>query len=187
MHAELRWIVFHTLPRRSPQPGDRGRYPARDSCKSTKQMNIDLGQLRLMRSQLTHEGRFVDAIPLQLQILEAVQLAGDTTAISNAWNYLSMLYYRAGYYAAAEHASRESIAVYRQESKPNDETIACYEMLLAQILAAQQRFDDAVVYGTEAVRHYSSFHDPPDDFLIQRQADVDRMVEYGNRKRENAG
>ena len=25
MHAELRWFVFHTLQRRSPQPGDRGR------------------------------------------------------------------------------------------------------------------------------------------------------------------
>ncbi len=26
MHAELRWFVFHTLQRRSPQPGDRKRY-----------------------------------------------------------------------------------------------------------------------------------------------------------------
>ena len=28
MHAELRWLVFHTLQRRSPQPGDRCRYLA---------------------------------------------------------------------------------------------------------------------------------------------------------------
>jgi hypothetical protein len=26
MHAELRWFAFHTLQRRSPQPGDRSRY-----------------------------------------------------------------------------------------------------------------------------------------------------------------
>ena len=29
MHAELRWFVFHTLQRRSPQPGVRRRYVAR--------------------------------------------------------------------------------------------------------------------------------------------------------------
>lgn len=30
MHAELRWFVFHTLQRHSPQPGDRHRYFADD-------------------------------------------------------------------------------------------------------------------------------------------------------------
>lgn len=29
MHAELRWFAFHTLQRRSPQPGDRSRYAAK--------------------------------------------------------------------------------------------------------------------------------------------------------------
>jgi hypothetical protein len=29
MHAELRWFVSYTLQRRSPQPGDRGRYLAK--------------------------------------------------------------------------------------------------------------------------------------------------------------
>lgn len=36
MHAELRWFVSHTLQRRSPQPGDRGRYREDKNALATR-------------------------------------------------------------------------------------------------------------------------------------------------------
>ncbi len=138
----------------------------------------ELRRLRAERSNLKHQGRFAEAIPVQLKILAIVQYNGRVKDVSNAWNYLSMLYYRTGQYADAENASCESIAVYQRELKPVDETLACYEMLLAKIFAAQEKFVDAVSYGTMALEHYSTFHNPPDDFLSRIQNEVNLMVKY---------
>ena len=145
-------------------------------------MNDALNQIQLHLSQLKQEGRFADAVPLQLQVLEAAQRDGHIKNISNAWNYLSMLYYRSGSHTEAEQASRESIAVYLNDPSPVDETMACYEMLLAQILASQKKFDAAVACGKTALKLYSTFHDPPDKFLAGIKKKVDLMIEYRDRQ-----
>ena len=146
-------------------------------------MTLDhLSSLYTERSDLRNSGRFADAIPIQREILLLVQDGDCTKDVSNAWNYLSMLLYRTGQYAEAEHASRESIAVYGHEANPSDETLATYEMLLARLLAAQSNFRDAVLFGTRAIRHFSTFHDPPDDFLKRMEQDVELMVQCRNKQ-----
>lgn len=130
------------------------------------------------RSTLKQQGRFEEAIPLQLRILDEAKKCGSRHEIANVWNYLSMLYYRARQYANAETASLESIANH-DGNRPNaDETLATYEMLLAHILATQNRFDDAVRYGEFAMLHYATFHDPESDYLTRMKKEVAIMVSY---------
>ncbi|MDP1796447.1 MAG: hypothetical protein Q8K78_03155 [Planctomycetaceae bacterium] len=150
-------------------------------------MDDDIAQLCTRRSTLKQQGLFSDAISLQLQILDTTQRHGEIKEISNAWNYLSSLYYHIGSFVDAEYASRRSIEVYHLQPEPVDEVVACYELLLARSLMAQDNYDDAVVYGVAAVNHYSTFHDPPDDFLRGVQQHVNMMMELRDRQNSNAG
>lgn len=76
----------------------------------------------------------------------------------------------------AENAARLALATYANKSDPKTEAIACYEFVLARILAAQRRFHEAVPFGIAAIEHYAVFHNPPDDFLLFVQKDVDLMI-----------
>ena len=124
------------------------------------------GSIHLRRSELRHQGRFEEAIPLQLEILEAAQRSGRARDISGQWNMLSHLYQMNQQLSKAEEAARQALTTYDNESL---EVLATYEMKLATILADQHRFAEAVQYGEVAVIHFSVFHNPPDDFLAAMQ------------------
>lgn len=137
----------------------------------------DMNALHHKRSDLKNQGRFNEATPLQQAILEDAISHGSTRDVSNAWNYLAMLYYRSGQYSDAENAARKSLAKYEEDPEPSEEVVGTYEMLLAHILAAQRRFGEAVGVAESAVRHFSAFHNPPDEFLLRMRREVDLMVQ----------
>jgi hypothetical protein len=84
-------------------------------------------------------------------------------------------------YDQAERAARKAIEVYAAEPAPSAEVLGCYQFKLAQILAAQRRFTEAVPMAEAGVRNYSVFHNPPDEFLKARQDEVTLMREYMQR------
>lgn len=143
--------------------------------------SLDASELSHKRHELKLQGRFAEAIPVQLQILEFAQQTGRICNIANAWNMLSHFYQLNGQLSEAEAAGRNALSVYDDEANPRLEALATYEMKLATILAAQERFDDAVHYGNLAVEHYSDLHDPPDDFLRCIKEEVALMAQYATR------
>lgn len=151
--------------------------------KETIAMNDRINELRARRSDLKLQGRFREAIPLQLEILKELEFADGIYQRANAWNYLSMLYHRVRDYPSAEHAARKALDVYSAELEPNAEVKACYQCMLARILAAQEKFDEAIEYGEAGLQNYAVFHNPPDEFLKARQEDVERMREWRDRWR----
>jgi tetratricopeptide (TPR) repeat protein len=144
-------------------------------------MNDRLNELERRRGDLKHQGRFREVIPLQLEILKQLEVTDGIYQRANAWNYLSMLYHRVRDYPSAEHAARKALDVYAAELDPNAEVKACYQFMLAKILAAQEKFDEAIEYGEAGLLNYAVFHDPPDEFLRARQEDVERMREWRDR------
>ena len=124
-----------------------------------------LNQLHQTRFDLKQQGRFGEAIPIQLQILEAAHQSGRIINISNAWNILSHLYQLNHQLTAAEEAARQALIEYESESYPKLEIQATYEMKLATILADQSRFIEAVQFGQLAIQHFSEVHNTPNDFL----------------------
>ena len=134
-----------------------------------------LNQLHHMRFDLKQQGRFEEAIAIQLQILEAAQQSGRIIDISNAWNTLSHLYQMNQQLTEAEKAARQALIGYESESHPRLEVLATYEMKLATILADQSRFTEAVQFGKLALQHFSEVHNPPDDFLESIKGKVAEM------------
>lgn len=124
-----------------------------------------LNQLHQMRFDLKQQGRFGEAIPIQLQILEAARQSGRIIDSSNAWNMLSHLYQLNRQLTEAEEAARQALIGYGSESHPKLKVLATYEMKLATILADQSRFTEAVQFGELAIQHFSEVHNPPNDFL----------------------
>jgi tetratricopeptide (TPR) repeat protein len=147
----------------------------------------EINSLCQKRSTLKHQGRFGEAIPIQQEILDDAISNGHIRDVSNAWNYLAMLYYKSGQYSDAENAARQSLAKYEEEPEPGDEVIGTYKMLLAEILAAQRRFGEAVAVAESAAQHYSVFHNPPDEFLLRMKAELDLMIQYRDRNSLHQG
>jgi tetratricopeptide (TPR) repeat protein len=96
------------------------------------------------RNDLKRQGRVGEMVSVQLEILSQLQANGDVRDLANAWNYLSVLYQQLQRYDEAENAARSALSVYASMPNPRDETVACYEFVLAKILAAQLRFAEAV-------------------------------------------
>ena len=143
--------------------------------------------LRVARSRLKQEGRLDAAIPYQLQLVELAKTSGRIEDLSDAWNYLSGLYLQVGRHSDAEIAALEALENYHNEPNPNDERVACFELVIAQVLAAQKRFAEAVPFGKSAIEHYAVFHNPPDNFLLSVIRDVELMIELRDRESESAG
>ena len=134
-----------------------------------------VNELHSRRSDLKHEGRFAEAIPIQQEILKHAQQSRRVLDVSNAWNLLSHLLQANGQLSEAEEAARQALSTYANESLPRLETLATYEMKLALILAEQGRFEEAVPVGELAIKHFSDFHDQQSDFLKARKDDVGSM------------
>jgi tetratricopeptide (TPR) repeat protein len=117
-------------------------------------------------------------VPVQLGILSAAQEAGRVKDIANAWNYLSVLYHKVRRYDEAEKAAQTALSVYEAEKEPSEEVVACYEFVLARILAAQGRFEEAIPIAESAAKRYAVRHDPNDNFMRSVLNEVARMREY---------
>ena len=143
-------------------------------------MTERLNELHGERGDLRLQGR-VREIAVQIAIVAEAEKIGRVQDLANAWNYLSALYHHVREYDRAEHAARKALEVYAGDPTPSAETLACYQFKLAQILAAQRRFSEAVPMAEAGVRNYGVFHNPPDDFLKARQDEVALMCEYMER------
>lgn len=67
-------------------------------------------------------------------------------------------------------------------ANPSAETLGCYQLKLAQILAAQRRFAEAVPVAEASFRSYAVFHNPPAEHLKARQDAAALMREYMERE-----
>jgi tetratricopeptide (TPR) repeat protein len=142
-----------------------------------------LNQLHRKRHGLKLQGRVREMIPVQMAIIAEAAKIGCVRDLGNAWNYLSALCHQVCEYDKAEHAARKALEVSAGDPTPSAEILACYQFKLAQILAAQGRFAEAVPVAEAGIRSYGVFHDPPDDFLKARQEEAALMREYMTRDR----
>jgi len=135
-----------------------------------------IGELSAQRSNLKAEKDYKGAIPLQLEIIELLQEhAGLQPELANAHNYASSLYLFCALLHAAEHHARAALSLSSGETVKDLEARGCYNRILAQILAAQYRFEEALPFAENAVRDYSAFHNPPDAYLSQVSAEAERI------------
>ena len=141
-----------------------------------------LNQLLGKRSDLEQQGLIREMISVQLAIVAEVETTARVPDLANAWNYLSELRRQVGDYANAEHAARKALDVYASAPAPSAEALGCYQFKLAQILAAQRRFSEAVPIAEAGIRSYAAFHNPPDAFLIARQEEAALMRECSQRE-----
>jgi len=124
---------------------------------------------------------------LQRQIIAEVEKTERVRDLANAWNYLSSLLHQVAAYPEAEQAARRALEIYKDEHSPTAEVLGCYEFMLAQILAAQGRFDEAAAMAEAGVSHYAVFHDPEDEFLKARRDEAASMRESMNRESRPGG
>ncbi len=116
------------------------------------------------------------AIPLQLEIIDLLEEhAGIQQELANAHNYASSLYLFCALFHAAEHHARVALSLASGETVKDLEARGCYNRVLAQILAAQYRFEEALPFAEDAVRDYSAFHNPPDEYLSQVSDEAEQI------------
>lgn len=140
-----------------------------------------LNELHRERGDLKLQGRVREMILIQIAIVAETEKNGRVRDVANAWNYLSALYHQVREYGTAERAARKALDVYADDPTPSAEALGCYQFKLAEILAAQGRFAEAVPMAEAGVRSYSVFHDPPDNFLKAREDEVALMRQYMER------
>lgn len=135
-----------------------------------------LNKLSLRRSELKDAGRFRDAIPLQIQIIDLLEAEGaPDKQLAGAHNMASVLFLRSKLYDDAEQHARRALSLHTGDSAKDHEACGAYHLVLAQILASRFEYEDATAYGEMAIAEYSRFHDPPDEFLSRVVAEVERM------------
>jgi len=123
---------------------------------------VDIGQLKLRRSELHQAGAIAEAIPLQVEILRRLEAHGEPAKdVANAHNYLSVLYVKNGNYSAAETHAQRALDLHGGGTTPKDhDAIACYSMTLARILCLVGRRVDAIPYAEAAIREWALVHQP---------------------------
>jgi hypothetical protein len=135
-----------------------------------------MNELSLRRSELKRARDYRGAIPFQLEIIELIQ--EDATPrwnLANAHNYASVLYFLCALYTSAEWHAHRALSLADGETSKGVEARGAYNWVLARILAAQYRFEEALPYGEAAVRDYSEFHNPPDEFLSRVMDEVEQI------------
>ncbi|HEY1188386.1 MAG TPA: hypothetical protein VGE74_12110 [Gemmata sp.] len=99
-------------------------------------------------------------------------MTGNAAEVASAYNYLSVIPLRLGRLRDAETASRATLSADAGVAAPSAEAVGCYQCVLARALAAQGRFAEAVEAAEAGHRHCAVSHDPPDEFLVARGADL---------------
>ena len=139
-------------------------------------VRLRISELSSRRSSLKAAKDYRGAIPLQLEIIELLEEhAGLRRDLASAHNYASSLYLFLSYFNAAEHHARLALSLACDETVKDLEVRGCYNRVLAQILAAQYRFEEALPFAENAVRDYSVFHNPPDEYLSQVSDEAERI------------
>ena len=126
-------------------------------------------------------------IPVQRAIIVETEKSGRIVDLADAWNYLSALHHQVCEYSVAEHAARKALEIYAGEPDPSAEVLATFQFKLAQILAAQRRFSEAVGMAEAGLRNFSVSHDPPDDFLKAREDEATLMRDCMKRSADAVG
>jgi len=136
--------------------------------------------------ELKQQGKWLEQIPLQLKVIELAKPFG-AKQISNAWAKLAHLYHRTRQYELAEEASLVALDHHDSSEKHSAEHLATLQFQRARILAAQEKFEEAVDVGSEAIKNFEVLHNPPTDFLRARSTEVDqmRLVRDRNQNEDN--
>lgn len=138
--------------------------------------NPRIGELSARRSELRRAGRFREAIPLQLELIELLEsekVSPDRLAMAH--NMASVLYLRAKLISCAEWHARRALAMNTGDSAKDHEARGTYHLVLAQIVASRCDFEEAHRLGEKALTEFARFHNPPDDFLSRVICEVQSM------------
>ena len=94
------------------------------------------------------------------------------------FNSLASVLVQVGDLSAAESAARSSVALQLENNDQGDSSrLAAYNYMLAEILASQSRFEEALPFAENAVEFYSISMNQDDDFLQQVRAKRDLISE----------
>jgi hypothetical protein len=138
-----------------------------------------LNELCLRRSELKHAKRFQEAMLLQVQIIELLEAEGvPKNELAVAHNMASVLCLGCKSYSDAELHARRALSLHEGNSLKDHEARGAYNLVMARILASRFEFQDAVPFGETSIAEYSHFHNPPDEFLSQIVAEVERIKNH---------
>ena len=135
-----------------------------------------LSDLSAKRSELKGAGQYREAIPFQHEIIELLELKGESqNKIAGAHNMASVLYLGAKLFSSAEWHARQALALHSGETIDDHERCGAYYLVLARALAGQYEFDQAATCGEKSVSEFAWFHNPPDEFISTISTEVESM------------
>ena len=138
--------------------------------------NPRIGELSARRSELRSAGRFREAIPLQLELIELLESEkAPADRLAMAHNMASVLYLRAKLGSCAEWHARRALEIPTGDSVKDHEARGTYYLVLAQIVATRCDFEAAHPFGEKAIAEFARFHNPPDEFLARVIGEVQSM------------
>lgn len=145
-------------------------------------INNPLRLLQLAAIGFKDADTFVEALQVR-QLMERLQdrfdvHASDRTKNLNSLTFLALV---VSDFAEAERAARKCVSLYQNVPDLNHEKLATYLSMLSSVLAERGSFDEAVVYGEEALHHFRFFHGDSDNFVDMVKHNVECM-RHGERR-----
>ena len=131
--------------------------------------------------ELKQQGKFAEQIPLQKKVIELAEPFG-AKRVASAYAKLAHLYHQTQQYELAEDASLTALNYHDDTEKHAEEHLGTLQFQLATILAAQERFDEAVKIGTQAIKNFAVLHEPPTNFLRAKISEVEKIRRFRNQK-----
>jgi tetratricopeptide (TPR) repeat protein len=139
-------------------------------------MDPELASIKKQAEELKLSGKYSDALRLRLALEQLYEQRGFSAVEQSLnLNWIAFLSVHSDNLDEAERAARKCIAVYRPVSANQDETLATYLMMLSLVLAEKRDFDEAIVYGEQAVAIFANIHSDASNFVKARKADITRM------------
>lgn len=143
-------------------------------------MTEEMSTLERKAYALKDAGDYPGALALRLR-LEQMQSQSDESPTVRALNlnYIAYLGVHTGNLIEAEAAARRCLEFYKPIEKADNERLATYLMMLASVLAEARKFEEAVIYGEQALKAFAYNHKDNDRFLQDTRKRVERMRNKG--------
>jgi hypothetical protein len=134
-------------------------------------------QLREQAIRLNLENDRAGALRLRLELeLRLNELGATVVEQTSNLSWIAFFAVCTGNLGEAERAARRCVDLYRPQARGDrDERWATYLMMLADILAEREKFEDAVPYAEAAVAIFAANHGEDSAFVQGRRRDVRRM------------
>jgi tetratricopeptide (TPR) repeat protein len=152
VYGELAFLKDHRGDVQASLPMYQRAYAGEKAC-SGADSRAALEQQDRLAGALIKLGRAQQALPMLQQALPAWRkIAGSSPDLAEPLSYLSQACLETGHYTEAEQAAKEFFEVQDGKVSPTDRRIGDAQLVWAQALAGQHRYQEALPHAEMAVK-----------------------------------